>query len=83
MIYIKITFYDVYIVRPNLYGALNENMQQAKAILRKAGVPETDKNWQVLKKMLVDDNRVGYIGKFTKWLIQEHYWRTGPEYYFN
>jgi len=59
------------IVRENLYGLLNENMQQARVILAKMRIPEEDPRFQQLKQMLVKDNRIGYIGKFTKWLFQD------------
>lgn len=59
------------IVRENLFGELNENMQQARAILRKANVSEEDPRFQQLKQMLLDDNAIGYIGKFTKWIIKD------------
>jgi hypothetical protein len=59
------------IVRENLYETLNENMQQAKSILKKQGIPETDPRWLQLKQMLLADNKVGYIGKFTKWLFKD------------
>lgn len=59
------------IVRENLYGLLNENMQQARAILAKMRIPEEDPRFQQLKQMLVKDNRIGYVGKFTKWLFQD------------
>jgi hypothetical protein len=57
------------IVRENLFYLLNENMQQAKSILKKLGVPETNPRFQEIKRILLDDNRIGYIGKFTKWLF--------------
>ena len=60
------------IVRENLlYLHLNENMQQARSILKKAKISESDPIFQNLKQMLLDDNAIGYIGKFTKWLIQD------------
>jgi hypothetical protein len=64
----------VNLVRENLLylfleNTLNENMQQAKSILKKLGVPETDSRFQEIKRMLLDDNRIGYIGKFTKWVF--------------
>ncbi len=59
------------IVRENLYGLLNENMQQARAILAKMRIPEEDPRFQQLKQMLLKDNRIGYVGKFTKWLFQD------------
>jgi len=60
------------IVRSNLYGLLNENMQQARSILAKMKIPEQDQSFQRLKQMLLDDNRIGYVGKFTQWLFQDH-----------
>jgi hypothetical protein len=57
------------IVRSNLYYLINENMDQARSILKKAGIPEQDDTFQQLKQMLLNDNKIGYIGKFTKWLI--------------
>jgi len=59
------------IVKENLYDVLNENMQQAKAILKKLNIPETDPRFQELKQMLLDDNKVGYVGKFTKWVFKD------------
>lgn len=62
----------MYIVKPNLYGMLHENMQQAKSILKKNNVPQTDENWVKLKDILVSDNKVGLIGQFTDWMINKH-----------
>jgi len=59
------------IVRSNLYGLINEHMDQARAILRRQNIPEQDPKFQELKQMLLDDNRIGYIGKFTKWLFKD------------
>lgn len=60
------------IVRENLSSTLNENMQQARAILAKLNIPEEDPRFQQLKNMLVKDNAIGYIGKFTKWIFKDH-----------
>lgn len=60
------------IVTSNLYGLLNESMDQAKSILNKLHIPLNDERFQQLKKTLLDDNKIGYIGKFTKWLFQDH-----------
>ena len=57
------------IVRSNLYGLINENMDQARSILKGAHIPEQDPRFQELKQMLLTDNKIGYIGKFTKWLF--------------
>ena len=59
------------IVRTSIYGLINENMDQARSILKKVNIPEQDSRFQELKKMLLDDNKIGYIGKFTKWLFQD------------
>jgi len=50
---------------------LNENMQQARSILKKQKIQEQDPRFQQLKQMLLDDNRIGYVGKFTKWIFQD------------
>jgi hypothetical protein len=60
------------VVRNNLYGLLNENMDQARSALKRVHIPELDPRFQELKQMLLDDNKIGYIGKFTKWLFEDH-----------
>lgn len=50
---------------------LNESMQQARAVLKKQNIPEQDPKFQELKQMLLDDNKIGYVGKFTKWIFQD------------
>jgi len=59
------------IIIENLYGYLNEDMQQARAILKKLKIPESDPRFQELKDMLVKDNKIGYIGKFAKWVFKD------------
>ncbi len=59
------------LVRENLYESLNENMQQARSILKKLNIHEQDPRFQELKQMLLDDNAIGYIGKFTKWIFND------------
>jgi hypothetical protein len=48
-----------------------ENVQQAKSILKKQNIPETDPTYQELRQMLEEDNKLGYLGKFTKWIFKE------------
>lgn len=60
------------IVRSNLYGLLNENMDQARSILKKLRIPESDKQFQELKQKLLADNNIGRIGVFTKWIFVNH-----------
>ena len=50
---------------------INESMQQARAVLKKQGIPEQDSRFQQLKQMLLDDNKIGYVGKFTKWIFED------------
>jgi len=50
---------------------LKESMQQARAVLKIVGIPEQDPRFQELKQMLLDDNKIGYVGKFTKWVFQD------------
>lgn len=57
------------IVRNNLYGLINENMDQARSILKKNNIHEMDPRFQELKNLLLSENKIGYIGKFTKWLF--------------
>lgn len=59
------------IVREYIFEELNENMQQAKVILKKAKLSVDDPRFQQIKQMLLADNTLGYIGKFTKWIIQD------------
>jgi len=71
-----------------------ENMDQAKAILKKQNVPENDPRFLELRELLGvakesdlvnkygpkkgkekfknQKGRIGYIGKFTKWIFKEH-----------
>ena len=51
----------------NEYQSINENIQRARAILRRAGVTETNEEFQKLRKLLATNP--GYLGKFTEWLI--------------
>lgn len=51
--------------------SLNENVQQAKSILKKNNLPETYDDYLFLKDMLEKDNKLGYLGPFTKWLIEQ------------
>jgi len=59
------------LVKENLLGSLNENMQQAKSILKKLKIPELDPRFQDLKQILLNDNAINYIGQFTKWIFKE------------
>lgn len=59
------------IVREDLYGLLNENMDQARSILKRLKIPEQDPRFQELKEILLKDNKIGYIGKFTKWFFED------------
>jgi len=45
-----------------------ENVQQAKSVLKKNNIPETDRRYVELKQMLEDANKIGYLGSFTKWM---------------
>jgi len=55
------------IKRFNDYQSINENLQKARAILRRAGIAETNNDFQKLRKLLA--THPGYLGKFTEWLI--------------
>lgn len=46
------------------FSIFNENVQQAKALLKRISVPETDKAYLRIRKALV--NKDGYVGFFTK-----------------
>jgi len=47
---------------------IRENVNQAKSVLRKNNIPETDRRYVELKEMLEKRNKLGYIGVFTKWM---------------
>ncbi len=47
---------------------LFENLQQAKSILKANDIPETDKNFIIVKNLLKDS--LGYIGWFTKMFFE-------------
>ena len=49
--------------------ALYENVQQAKSILSKLGIPETDKTYKEIRELL--KHHVGYVGWFTKMHFEE------------
>jgi hypothetical protein len=51
----------------NEYQTINENLQRARAILRRNGVAETSEDFQKLRKLLATNP--GYLGKFTEWLV--------------
>ena len=55
------------ITKWNEYQSINENLQKARAILRRAGIAETNDDFQKLRKLLA--THPGYLGKFTEWLI--------------
>lgn len=44
-----------------------ENLQKAKSILKKNGIPETNSDFIKLKELL--SKNIGYLGKFTEWLV--------------
>ena len=46
-------------------------MQKAKAILRKRKLDQNYPPFAEIKEMLLQDNRINYIGQFTKWLIED------------
>jgi len=46
-----------------------ENMDQAKSILAKNHIPLNNQNFIALRKMLEENKKLGYIGKFTKWMF--------------
>ena len=50
----------------NQFEKLNENLSRARSILRGINVPESDANFQNLRRIL--QNNTGYLGKFTEWL---------------
>ncbi len=51
---------------------IRENMNQARSVLQKQNIPETDERFQKLKSILASDNKMGYIGIFTKWLYKDN-----------
>lgn len=59
------------IIKENLHGYLNEDMQQARAILKKLQIPEQHPEFQQIKQMLLKDNKIGYVGKFTQWRFKD------------
>jgi hypothetical protein len=50
----------------NQFEKLNENLSRARSILRGINVPESDTDFQNLRRIL--QNNTGYLGKFTEWL---------------
>ena len=48
---------------------LFENVQKAKKILRDNKLPENDERYLKLKEILKDN--LGYLGEFTRWLIED------------
>lgn len=58
-------------IRGNLY----ENLDQAKSIIRKAGLNyeeyKNNESFSKLKNLLQEDNKIGYLGLFTNFLINE------------
>lgn len=50
---------------------LYENMQQAKSILKKHGLTKENETFQKLRELL--GNKLGSIGKLTKWIFEEGY----------
>jgi len=54
------------------YLKLDEDVQQAKSILKKNNIKETDSRFVQLKSMLEKENKLGYLGKFTKWLFVDN-----------
>jgi hypothetical protein len=48
---------------------INENLQKARSILKKNKMPETNTDFQELRKLLVSNP--GYLGKFTDWLVND------------
>jgi hypothetical protein len=55
------------ITKWNDYQSINENLQRARSILRRAGIAETNDDFQKLRKLLA--THPGYLGKFTEWLV--------------
>lgn len=55
------------ITKWNEYQSINENLQKARSILRRAGIAETDEDFKKLRNLLT--NNPGYLGKFTEWLV--------------
>jgi hypothetical protein len=49
------------------YSHINENLQRARAILRRNGIEENNVEFQKLRKLLT--TKPGYLGKFTEWLF--------------
>lgn len=49
---------------------LFENLQKAKKVLKENKIPENNPDFIKLKELL--KNNMGYIGKFTEWLIIDH-----------
>jgi hypothetical protein len=50
---------------------LNEDLNQARALLKRMNISEETPMFRKLKKLLTDTNKLGYIGTFTKWLFQD------------
>ena len=55
------------ITKWNEYQSINENLQKARAILRRNKIEETNEDFQKLRKLLATNP--GYLGKFTEWLV--------------
>ena len=55
------------ITKWNEYQNINENLQRARAILRRNKIEETNEDFQKLRKLLATNP--GYLGKFTEWLV--------------
>lgn len=49
------------------YEIINENIQKARAVLRQAGLNQNDPRFVRLRALL--SNNLGYIGKFTEWMV--------------
>lgn len=50
---------------------INENVQRSKKILKDLNIPETNKNYLALKKLL--SRNIGYLGKFTDWHFNQNH----------
>lgn len=55
------------ITKWNEYQNINENLQRARAILRRNKIEETNEDFQKLRRLLATNP--GYLGKFTEWLV--------------
>lgn len=53
------------------FNSFNENLNQARAVLRRKKIDETNPDFVRIRKML--SRHLGYTGKFTKWHFEDGY----------